>query len=83
MLPHSEGQLISDAFVLVEDGKIIYAGHNKNDIDYDEFFDLGNSVIMPSFANTHSHVAMTLMRGVGEQDDLHSWLDEVWQIEGC
>jgi len=82
MLPYSEGQLISDAFVLVEDGKIIYAGPGKNDIEYDEVFDLGNSVMMPSFANTHSHIAMTLMRGVGEQDDLHSWLNKVWQIEG-
>ncbi|MCL4343533.1 MAG: amidohydrolase family protein [Nitrososphaerota archaeon] len=82
MLPGSEWQPISDPALLVEDGKIIYAGPLKEGMDYDEVHDLGKSMIMPSFANTHSHVAMTLMRGIGEQDDLHSWLGKVWNIEG-
>lgn len=81
MLPGFEWQPISNPALLAEDGKIIYAGPFKKEVDYDEVYDLGESIILPSFANTHSHVAMTLMRGIGEQDDLHSWLEKVWKIE--
>ncbi|MEM0123344.1 MAG: amidohydrolase family protein [Conexivisphaerales archaeon] len=82
MLPDSEGQLISDPAILVEDGKIIYAGPIQKGMDYDEVYDLGQSIFLPSFANTHSHVAMTLMRGIGEQDSLNSWLEKIWKVEG-
>jgi len=82
MLPHAEGQLISDPYLLVDGEKIVYAGQFKENLEYDEIYDLGNSIILPSFANTHSHVGMTLMRGIGEQDNLQNWLEKIWKIEG-
>ncbi len=82
MLPHPEWQLISDPALLVDNDKIVYAGSFKKGLEHDEIYDLGNSIILPSFANTHSHVAMTLMRGIGEHDNLQAWLEKIWNIEG-
>ena len=38
--------------------------------------------ILPAFYNTHTHAAMTLMRGYGDDRPLHEWLEEwVWPYE--
>ncbi len=38
--------------------------------------------ILPGFVNMHTHAAMTLMRGVGEDMALKEWLNErIWPIE--
>ncbi len=71
-----------DFSVLVEDKKIINVGKAEKLQYYaDEVYDLGNVVIAPSFADTHSHIGMVALRGIGEQKTLHDWLQEVWQIE--
>lgn len=37
---------------------------------------------VPGFFNMHTHAAMSLMRGVGEDaPNLHAWLDGIWKIE--
>ena len=36
---------------------------------------------MPGFVNMHTHAAMSLMRGVGEDTAFHQWLAKVWEIE--
>ena len=33
---------------------------------------------MPGFVNMHTHAAMSLMRGVGEDTAFHQWLAKVW-----
>lgn len=38
-------------------------------------------VLIPGFVNMHTHTAMTLMRGVKEDEKLHSWLQAIWDIE--
>ena len=43
---------------------------------------LSGQAILPSFANAHSHSAMILMRGLGEDSPLHEWLNDViWPME--
>ena len=38
--------------------------------------------ILPAFYNTHTHAAMTLMRGYGDDRPLHEWLEQwVWPYE--
>ena len=32
--------------------------------------------ILPAFYNTHTHAAMTLMRGYGDDRPLHEWLEQ-------
>lgn len=36
---------------------------------------------LPGFVNMHTHAAMSLMRGVGEDMVFHDWIDRIWQIE--
>jgi 5-methylthioadenosine/S-adenosylhomocysteine deaminase len=38
--------------------------------------------LLPSLANTHTHIAMTLLRGFGENLVLHEWLEKkIWPAE--
>ncbi len=39
--------------------------------------------LLPSFANCHTHAAMTLLRGYAEDMELHTWLENyIWPLEG-
>ena len=40
------------------------------------------SVVLPGFVNCHTHLAMTLMRGVADDQPLMPWLEEtIWPLE--
>ena len=44
--------------------------------------DLGEHVLIPGLVNLHTHAAMTLMRGIGDDLPLMRWLQEViWPAE--
>lgn len=48
----------------------------------DKTIDCTNKVIQPAFYNTHTHAAMSLLRGLGDDKELFSWLSEdIWPIE--
>ncbi len=42
-----------------------------------------NKLVFPAFANVHTHVSMSLLRGIGADLSLMDWLQKViWPIEG-
>ncbi|WP_024822182.1 amidohydrolase [Aminobacterium mobile] len=42
----------------------------------------GKKALLPGFVNGHTHAAMTLLRGLGEETPLMTWLKEqIWPIE--
>ncbi len=44
--------------------------------------DCGGKILMPGLINTHTHVAMTLQRGMGDDVELMPWLNNiVWPFE--
>lgn len=47
------------------------------------FLDAGGKMMLPAFANMHTHAAMTALRGVGEGLPLSEWLQAVWKIEAA
>ena len=49
----------------------------------DEVYDGGgHTAIVPAFYNTHTHAAMTLLRGYGEDMELFTWLSKcIWPAE--
>ena len=50
--------------------------------DFNEIIDCSNKAILPSFCNTHTHASMMFLRGIGEDKDLISWLqEEIWPRE--
>lgn len=70
--------------VLIEDGKIKKLGHvaeaeAKDAIEYargEQF------VLAPGYVNTHTHIAMTLLRDYGGDQALDTWLNQyIWPAE--
>ena len=43
----------------------------------DEEFDAAGKFAFPAFNNSHTHLAMTLMRGAGEGEKLDNWLNNI------
>ncbi|WP_198470903.1 amidohydrolase [Acetomicrobium sp. S15 = DSM 107314] len=42
----------------------------------------GRLALIPGFVNAHTHAAMTLLRGLGEEKALQEWLEkEIWPVE--
>ncbi len=46
-----------------------------------EVLEVSDTVIMPGLVNAHSHVAMTLFRGLADDMPLEAWLDRIWAME--
>jgi 5-methylthioadenosine/S-adenosylhomocysteine deaminase len=43
---------------------------------------LENHVLIPGLINSHTHAAMTLMRGIADDLPLHEWLEQhIWPLE--
>jgi 5-methylthioadenosine/S-adenosylhomocysteine deaminase len=48
----------------------------------DETLDASNALVIPGLVNAHTHVAMTLLRGVADDKPLDAWLQEdIWPLE--
>lgn len=71
----SELNCVRDIYIGVEHKKIVFIGHKKP-ANYDELIDLPHHILIPSFINSHTHVAMTLLRGLKDDVDLQTWLME-------
>ena len=42
----------------------------------------GHMAVIPGFVNAHTHAAMTLLRGLGEETALMEWLQtRIWPVE--
>ena len=46
-----------------------------------ETMECGGMVAVPGFVNMHTHAAMSVMRGVGEDVAFHEWLSRIWKLE--
>ena len=66
--------------VLIEEGKIAKIGSSLSASGADKL-DASGKLLIPGFINTHTHAAMTLLRGVAEDMELHSWLATVRKSE--
>ena len=61
------------------DGRISYAGAPRPDSLVTH--DLAGQALMPGLVNGHTHSAMTLQRGVSDDESFMRWLDTVQGIE--
>lgn len=76
------GNDIKKSSVLVEDDKIASINENLNDKDADTVIDGEDKVLIPGLVNTHTHLPMTLMRGLADDLLLDTWLnDHIWPTE--
>ena len=85
LLRSAADALLDEGSIVVEGRKLTYAGGYEGSKDsgpFEETIDLGDSIIMPGFVNTHSHTAMSILRGLGNGLSLDDWLrKKVWPLE--
>ena len=72
----AQGQERRGVYVGVRDGKIEYLAPTPPVRSYDEQIDGAGRLLLPGFFNAHSHAAMTLLRGYGDDLPLDRWLRE-------
>ena len=78
-----EKNLFANAFIGIKDGKITYVGTELPAEPAETVIDGEGRIAMPGLVNTHSHAAMSLMRGYADDYVLQEWLnDHVFPIEG-
>jgi 5-methylthioadenosine/S-adenosylhomocysteine deaminase len=66
----------------VEDGRIAKLGPRIRPRDGDEVIDAEGMAVVPGLVNGHTHAAMTLFRGHGDDLPLMDWLQTViWPVE--
>lgn len=75
----------ADGVVLVEDGRIRYAGPRVGAPAAEpgtRVIDAAGKIVMPGLVNTHCHAAMTLLRGYADDMPLMQWLQKkIWPVE--
>jgi 5-methylthioadenosine/S-adenosylhomocysteine deaminase len=70
----------ADVLLDREGGEILKVGRDV--ASGDERLDAANSLVTPGFVNAHTHVAMTLLRGLADDKPLGAWLEEdIWPVE--
>lgn len=78
-----ERHIYNNAYIAIKDGKITYVGMEAPQEQAQKVIDGRGMIAMPGLVNTHSHAAMSLMRGYADDYVLQEWLnDHVFPIEG-
>lgn len=79
-----QGKKIKKGHILIENDLIkkVEEGYfeNRNCADL-EYYDFENKLILPGFANTHTHAPMILLRGLVDNKPLKEWLGLVLERE--
>ena len=68
--------------ILIDGNKIdsvVKSGTMMCDDPGAEVVDCTGKVALPGFVNMHTHAAMTMMRGMGEDIAFHEWLKPIWK----
>ncbi|MDO8310278.1 MAG: amidohydrolase [Actinomycetota bacterium] len=79
-----DGGVMSGASVAVADGRIVDVGPSDDvarRVQARETLDARGHILMPGLVNLHTHLPMTLLRGIAEDVDLQGFLSLVWAEE--
>ncbi|MFW6014878.1 MAG: amidohydrolase [bacterium] len=77
---------IEKGYILIKDNIIKEVGFSNNidniDNNYDKVIDAQGKIALPGLINTHTHAAMTLLRGYADDLPLQKWLEKkIWPFE--
>jgi len=74
---------IRDGAVAVHQGRIVaVGGATEISANASQVLDAQGGLILPGFVNTHTHLAMVLLRGLADDLPLKVWLEEhIWPAE--
>ncbi len=83
ILPMGNEAKIEKGYIIIEDNLIKEVGEGAAPAtEYDKIIDGTSKVALPGFINTHTHAAMTLLRGYADDLPLMEWLEEkIWPLE--
>jgi len=73
-----------DGILAIKESQIVYVGQEKQEIldQAEQLIDYQGAWIMPGLVNCHTHSAMTGLRGIRDDSNLHEWLEEyIWPAE--
>jgi len=84
ILPMSKSGIVEKGLIAVRDGVISYVGDAADapKIKAENMLEGHGKLAMPGLVNCHTHLAMTLFRGLAEDITLEKWLNEaIWPLE--
>lgn len=68
--------------LLIKNDLIAEISDEIDDSDVDKVIDANGKILLPGLINTHTHLSMTLFRGLADDLSLDSWLnDHIWPME--
>lgn len=68
--------------LLIKDNLIAEISDEIDESNVDKIIDAEGKILLPGFINTHTHLSMTLFRGLADDLSLDSWLnDHIWPME--
>ena len=68
--------------LLIKNDLISEISDEINQSNVDKIIDAEGKILLPGFINTHTHLSMTLFRGLADDLSLDSWLnDHIWPME--
>ena len=73
-----------DGILAIKESQIVYVGQENQEIlkQADQIIDYQGAWIMPGLVNCHTHSAMTGLRGIRDDSNLHEWLENyIWPAE--
>lgn len=80
----SDFHIYREGLLVVEDERIAYCGaYDEAWLEQcSELVDYEGAWLMPGLVNCHTHSAMTLLRGIRDDSNLHEWLEDyIWPAE--
>jgi len=84
ILPMVQRQIIDSGLIAIKDHLILYVGKERDapHFEADNVLDGRGKVAMPGLVNCHTHAAMSIFRGIAEDQELETWLEEtIWPLE--
>lgn len=71
----ARGTLHEEGYVAIRGGRIVAMGPGKAAIRAKEVIDAHGQAVLPGLVNVHTHVPMTLFRGLSDDVQLDDWLE--------
>ncbi|MFD0771348.1 bifunctional S-methyl-5'-thioadenosine deaminase/S-adenosylhomocysteine deaminase [Bacillus sp. CGMCC 1.60114] len=81
---NEKNEVLKNGYIIVEDGQIIevQSGELPKEKQVDQVIDLHGKWVLPGLVNTHTHVLMSILRGIGDDMLLKPWLEtRIWPLE--
>jgi 5-methylthioadenosine/S-adenosylhomocysteine deaminase len=73
---NADRQILVNVDLKISDNRISAIGHDLS-TNGEEVLDCSDKVVMPGLINAHTHVSMTLLRGISDDLELEEWLNDV------